>query len=223
MFQAVPIAIISVRHRLCGMPWLGLSWRRLRAALLLLVLGLGLVGCYLPERFTADLTLARNGDYHFTYKGRLRQAALAKDLLDGKVTPEEEKKRAVLILNDLERDPAFGPSTYAGRGVFNVSYDRKGNIITEKTFNFVRRNSRILQMMFHEESRTVEVRGGSVPVQYMDTLKAMGYVPDGQITVKTTVHVRRDNATERNTVDDETTLIWKIQKLGEPALILILG
>lgn len=223
MFQAVPVAKVSLGHHLCRLSWLVRSCRRLQAAGLLLILTVALSGCYLPERFTADLTLARNGDYHFTYKGRLRQAALAKDLLDGKVAPAEEKKRAAQILNDLERDPAFGPSSYAGRGVFNVSYDRKGNILTEKTFNFVRRNSRILQMMYHEESRTVEIRGGSVPVQYMDTLQAMGYVPDGKITVKTTVHVRRDNAAERNTVDDETTLVWKIQKLGEPALILILG
>ncbi|WP_157831877.1 hypothetical protein [Thalassospira marina] len=190
---------------------------------MLLVLLMALQGCYLPERFKADLTLARNGDYHFTYKGQLRHATLAKDLLDGNVTPADEKQRAAKILNDLERDPAFGPSTYAGRGVFNVSYDRKGNILAEKTFNFVRRNSRILQMMYHEDSRTVEIRGGSVPEQYLDTLQAMGYVPDGTITVKTTVHVRRENAASRNTVDDETTLNWTISKLGEPALILILG
>ncbi len=223
MFRSVPIAIFSAMCRFRGGAYLKRPYARLKAAGVLLVLTVALSGCYLPESFSADLTLARNGDYHFTYKGQLRQAALAKDLLDGTVTPEEEKKRAVQILNDLERDPAFGPSSYAGRGVFNVSYDRKGNILTEKTFNFVRRNSRILQMLYHEDSRTVEIRGASVPVQYMDTLQAMGYVPNGKITVKTTVHVRRDNATERNTVDDKTTLVWKIQKLGEPALILILG
>lgn len=183
----------------------------------------GLQGCYLPEQFTADLELSRNGDYHFTYKGQLRHAKLAKDLMDGKVSPVDEKQRAVTILNDLERDAAFGPSTYVGRGVFNVSYDRRGNILKEKTFNFVRRNSRILQLLYHEKSQTVEVRGSSVPEQYLDTLGAMGYVPNGTITVHTNVHVRRENATSRKTVEDETTLNWIINKLGEPALILILG
>jgi hypothetical protein len=198
-------------------------WRRYFTAGLLLTSLAVLQSCYLPEQFVADLELSRNGDYHFTYKGQLRHAMLAKDLLEGKAGPADEKQRAAQILDDLERDTAFGPSSYAGRGVFNVSYDRRGNIMQERTFNFVRRNSRILQMLYHERSQTVEVRGGSVPVQYLDTLSAMGYVPNGTITVRTNVHVRRDNASIRNTVDDETTLEWVINKLGEPALILILG
>ncbi|WP_085583349.1 hypothetical protein [Thalassospira mesophila] len=217
MFVPAANGLCTVMHRVFAV------WRRYFTAALLLACVAALQSCYLPEQFTADLQLSRNGDYHFSYKGQLRHAALAKDLMDGKVTPADEKQRAATILNDLERDVAFGPSTYAGRGVFNVSYDRTGNIMQEKSFNFVRRNSRILQMMYHERSQTVEVRGSSVPAQYLDTLTAMGYVPNGTITVHTNVHVRRENASSRKTVEDETTLNWTIQKLGEPALILILG
>lgn len=194
-----------------------------RHCLVVLVLPMLLASCYLPEAFTIDLSMERNGDYRLSYRGLLVQPNLTQGLLDNSVGPEEEQERVEKVLADLKRDSSVRQLTYAGRGVFNLVYEKRGNIMREKSFVFVRRQSRILEMFFHKDRNIVEIRGGFVPDQYQDRLTALGYQMTGNIEVRTTAGVRSHNAAEFREISGQNRLRWEIKSITDPVPNVILG
>lgn len=196
---------------------------RLRGALIAFMMPLALVGCYLPEAFTVDVSLERNGDYHMTYRGLLVQPTLTEGLLDGSLDSEGEQEKVDMVLADLKRDSAVQELSYQGRGVFNLVYEKRGNIMREKSFVFVRRHSRILEMFFHKDRNTVEIRGGFVPDQYQDRLTALGYQMTGKIEFRTSAGIRSHNAGEFREVDGQNRLRWEIRSITDPVPNVIVG
>lgn len=199
------------------------SWRRLMTIALLVTFCAVLQGCYLPEAFKVDLSITRNGDYHFVYRGHLVQPSLAKDLIDQKIDADQEKERVATITRDLTRDTATRSVAYLGRGVFDVTYDYRGNIMRDKSFVFVRRNSRILEILYHRKSNTVEIRGGAIPPQYRERLSAIGYQLQGEIEVLTDAGIRSSNAQARDKVSGMHRLRWQMKSLDDPAPQLTIG
>ncbi|WP_175581077.1 hypothetical protein [Thalassospira sp. HF15] len=195
----------------------------LRRVLLVLCVPLMLTGCYLPEAFTIDISMQRNGDYRLSYRGLLVQPNITEGLLNNSLDPESEQEKVAKVLADLKRDSSVRQLTYSGRGVFNIVYEKRGNIMREKSFVFVRRQSRILEMFFHSERNTVEIRGGFVPDQYQDRLTALGYQMTGKIELRTTAGVRSHNAAEFREVSGQNRLRWEIKSIADPVPNVILG
>ena len=195
----------------------------LRRLVLVLCVPLFLTSCYLPEAFNIDLSMERNGDYRLNYRGMLVQPTITQGLLDKTLDAEAEKEKVAKVLADLKRDSGFRQITYGGRGVFNVVYERRGNIMREKSFVFVRRQSRILEMFFHKERNTVEIRGGFVPDQYQDKLNALGYQMTGKIEFRTTAGIRSHNAAEFKEVGGQNRLRWEIRSITDPVPNVIIG
>jgi len=190
--------------------------RRLRRLMLVLFLPLVLASCYLPESFNIDISMERNGDYRLSYRGLLVQPNITQGLLDNSLDEAGEKEKVAKVLADLKRDSGVRQLTYNGRGVFNMVYERRGNIIREKSFVFVRRQSRILEMFFHKDRNTVEIRGGFVPDQYQDRLNALGYQMTGKIEFRTTAGIRSHNAAEFKEVGGQNRLRWEIRSITAP-------
>ncbi|MCC9623039.1 hypothetical protein LPB41_15200 [Thalassospira sp. MA62] len=180
-------------------------------------------GCYLPADFTIDLSMARNGDYRMTYRGLLLQSTIARGLLDGTLDPESERQKVDTVMADLKRDMNIRTLTYQGRGVFDVNYEKSGNIMREKSFVFVRRNSRILEVFFHSERNQVEIRGGFVPDQYQDELSSLGYQMTGKIEFRTDAGIRSHNANEFQKINGQNRLRWQIQSITDPVPSVIIG
>ena len=197
--------------------------RAFKRLLIVLCLPLLLVGCYLPEAFTIDLSMQRNGDYRLSYRGLLVQPTLTEGLLNKSLDAEGEKEKVASIMADLKRDSAVQRLTYNGRGVFDIVYEKRGNIMREKSFVFVRRQSRILEMFFHSERNTVEIRGGFVPDRYQDRLTALGYQMNGKIEIRTTAGIRSHNAAEFREISGQNRLRWEIKSITDPVPNVILG
>lgn len=197
--------------------------RAFKRLLMVLCLPLLLAGCYLPEAFTIDLSMQRNGDYRLSYRGLLVQPTLTEGLLNKSLDAEGEKEKVASIMADLKRDSAVRRLTYNGRGVFDIVYEKRGNIMREKSFVFVRRQSRILEMFFHSERNTVEIRGGFVPDRYQDRLTALGYQMNGKIEIRTTASIRSHNAAEFREINGQNRLRWEIKSITDPVPNVILG
>jgi hypothetical protein len=205
-----------VEHRACIVS-------HLRYLVLVLCVPLFLTSCYLPADFNIDLSMERNGDYRLSYRGMLMQPTITQGLLDKSLDAEAEQAKVAQVLADLKRDSGIKHLTYEGRGMFNVVYERDGNIMREKSFVFVRRQSRILEMFFHKERNTVEIRGGFVPDQYQDKLNALGYQMTGKIEFRTTAGIRSHNAAEFREIGGQNRLRWEIKSITDPVPNVIIG
>lgn len=194
-----------------------------RGALVAIIAPLMLVGCYLPDDFTIDLNVEQNGDYRFSYRGLLVQPTITEALLNEEIDADEEKVRVDKMLADLKRDSGVKQLTYQGKGIFNIVYERRSNIMRDKSFVFVRRNSRILEMFFRAETNTVEIRGGFVPDQYEERLTELGYQMTGKIELRTTAGIRIHNAAEFVKTAGQNRLRWEIKSITDPVPNVIIG
>jgi len=197
--------------------------RRIKRLLIVLLTPILLTSCYLPEAFTIDLSMERNGDYRLSYRGLLVQPNITQGLLDGSLDAAGEKERVAIVLADLKRDSGIKQLSYQSRGVFNLVYEKRGNIMREKSFVFVRRHSRILEMFFHKDRNTVEIRGGFVPDQYQERLDALGYQMTGKIEFRTTAGIRSHNAAEFKEIGGQNRLRWEIKSISDPVPNVIIG
>ena len=195
----------------------------LRRLLMVLFVPILLTSCYLPQDFTIDLSMERNGDYRLSYRGLLVQPNIAQGLLDATLDEDAEEDKVAKVIADLKRDSSVRQLAYAGMGVFNIVYEKRGNIIREKSFVFVRRQSRILEMFFHKDRNTVEIRGGFVPDQYQDRLTALGYQMTGKIEFRTTAGIRSHNAAEFREINGQNRLRWEIRSITDPVPNVIVG
>ncbi|MFH1803383.1 MAG: hypothetical protein ABID63_00670 [Pseudomonadota bacterium] len=199
------------------------GWRIAMMPVVVLVLLAILQGCYLPESYKIDLSMTRQGDYQFSYQGLLVHPGLAEDLMAGEIDSAAEQERADVVARDLGRDSGLKALVYRGQGVFDIRYERQGNIIADKTFSFVRRNAKILEMSYRQSENIVEIRGGFVPAQYRERLAAMGYKMQGEIEIRTEAGIRSHNAASFDKTGDENRLRWAIESLDDPVPVLIIG
>ncbi|WP_404426903.1 hypothetical protein [Thalassospira australica] len=194
-----------------------------RGFLIAIIAPVVLAGCYLPDDFTIDLNVEQNGDYRFSYRGLLVQPTITEAILNEEIDADEEEERVEKVLADLKRDSGVSELAYQGEGVFRIVYERRGNIMRDKSFVFVRRNSRILEMFFRAESNTVEIRGGFVPDQYEERLTALGYEMTGRIELRTTAGIRSHNAAEFIETGGQNRLRWEIRSITDPVPNVIIG
>ena len=185
------------------------SMRLFRAFLCVLSAAAVLGGCYLPSEFKADLRIAPNGNYNFKYEGLLVYLPLVKKLSDGELSAEALQKEVSTIDGDLGRDSGFKEIAYIDRGTFRVRYARVGNIVREKSFNFVRSSARMLSIERRLDG-TVHVIGDKPNKSLATQLARGGFVVRGTLRVQTEAEVVRHNATEV-TEAAAKLYIWQIE------------
>jgi hypothetical protein len=127
---------------------------RLPLALLACLL---LASCWLPDRFVAEVRLARNGDFGLTYDGEMIWVPLAEALSKGEIKGEDLQEKIAALSRDLSRDISFTNVAYQGNGRFRVRYEREGFLKPLDEFIFPRRNNPIITVKTKEDG-TAEVR-----------------------------------------------------------------
>ncbi len=124
---------------------------------------IALAGCYLPTRFTAEITISEAGDWTLAFSGEVASAGLTPGLMPDRPTPSQLEARVKSVTNDLTRDPGFRDLQYRGNGRFAVAYERGGNIFRQPGVTFIRTDSRILQISYIKKDAEITIKGNTVP------------------------------------------------------------
>lgn len=162
---------------------------------LLVFVGALLGGCYLPSEFKADLRISADGNYNFQYQGLLVYLPLLEKIAKGDLSPEALQEEVAAVDGDLARDKGFEEIAYLDRGTFRVRYKRVGNIVREKSFNFVRSSARLLSIERRPDG-TVHVIGDKPNKDLASQLARRGIAMRGRLRVQTEAVVIRHNADE---------------------------
>ncbi|HEY9163044.1 MAG TPA: hypothetical protein VIN57_00435 [Magnetovibrio sp.] len=196
------------------------SVRLFAKAATLLAAGLLLASCYLPVRFDSEITVDRQGYYDLKFDGYMAEVGLYQGLVEGKISPEEEKEKVAVIQRDFERDADTKEFAYFREGHFKIRWERAGDILQSKTVTFVRRNELILQLKYVANSGYIVLEGKSIAKQNRDRLAKSGLNMQGQIRVKTDMPVKSSNATssKKDPKDPRFTwLVWDIASIHSPS------
>lgn len=194
-----------------------MSFRRFCGAFVLLLLA----GCYLPSDFTADLRITPDGNYNFQYTGQLTYLPLLEKIEKGGLTQSETAAQVKSVTEDLARDKGFEQISYTDRGSFHVRYKHVGNILTEKTFTFVRVNARLLSMERRSDGK-IDIYGDKPNTADAERIAATGLVMRGQLRIQTEGEVVQQNATEVIEASP-AVYIWRIDGVDKPSPRLILS
>lgn len=198
---------------------------RWRLAKVLLTAALGLLllsACYIPTRFSAQITVNAAGDWTMVYSGILTYGPLAPGLMPDRPSPTQLAARVRNVTADLERDPGFRKLEYLGNGAFEVDYEKSGNIYRQTGITFVRTDSRVLQIQYVKTKEEITVRGNTVPTAQRQWVLDAGLNMQGDLRVVTELPVVDHNATATQPGPNGTTIyLWQIRGVDAPAPRLV--
>lgn len=187
----------------------------LAAALLLLA------GCYLPIDFEADINIDAEGRFAVRYKGDIIAVTLLSKISHGKVEGTEEiKEQAAIYRRDLMRDKGFKSVVHKKLARFKVVYEFQGNIRQQKSFDFVRSNSRFFAINRRKDG-LIEVLGDRPPRKHVDGLIERGIDTRGVLRIWTSAKVLKQNA-QQVRQGSPAAYQWNIRSMREPLPSMIL-
>ena len=180
-----------------------------------------LTGCYLPLDFEADINMDAQGNYAVRYKGDIIAVTLLSKISKGKVEGDSEiKKQAAIYQRDLMRDKGFKSVEHKKFARFGTVYERKGNIRKDKSFDFVRSNSRFFAIQQRKDG-LIELLGDKPPKKHVDGLIDRGIDTRGVLRVWTVAKVVHHNAHQVRQ-GSPTVYQWNIKSMRDPLPSLIL-
>lgn len=189
--------------------------------IILLALFVGAIsGCYLPTDFKADLRIKADGNYNFQYQGMLVYVPLLDKIDKNELSRDALTKYVTAVEQDLQRDRNFTEVQYVDKAAFRVRYKKFGNILQEKTFNFVRQNARLLSLARHPNG-TISITGDKPNTQIADELAKRGIVMRGTLRIQTEAQVVKHNADEVLTAAAPVH-VWNIEGLKKPSPAMVL-
>ena len=179
-----------------------------------------LAGCYLPVDFEADINVDEEGHYAVRYKGDIIAVTLLRKISKGEVEGDEIAKQAAIYRRDLMRDKGFKSVEHVKLARFRAVYERQGDIRADKSFDFVRSNSRFFAIHRRKDG-LIEIFGDRPPKKYVDALIERGIDVRGVLRVWTKANVLQTNAPQHR--DGSPAIYqWNIQSMREPLPSMIL-
>ena len=196
-----------------------------------------LCGCYFPSDFDAQLQIDRSGNYIFRYDGSLTHLGLLKEINLGELNDVGVSKKISTIQRDLARDKGFGPGSSLEKRVrhiqhikdstFRVAYKRDGNLNKERSFNFVRFNSRVLSISRvpdKSENRKrwlVKIIGDKPNNELIKALERVRLKANGRFRIQTNAMVLKHNADSFYQTKNSVVYVWNIKSLTKIPPVLI--
>ncbi len=180
-----------------------------------------LAGCYLPLDFEADINIDEKGRYAVRYKGDIIAVTLLSKISKGKVEGSSEiKKQAAIYRRDLMRDTGFKKVEHKKLARFGAVYEHQGDIRQEKSFDFVRSNSRFFAIQRRKDG-LIEVLGDRPPKKHVDGLIERGIDTRGVLRIWTNAKVVSHNAPLVRQ-GSPTVYQWTIRSMRDtlPSMIL---
>jgi hypothetical protein len=185
-----------------------------RLATLLLVIG-AISGCYFPSDFTADLQIDRQGRYRFTYVGKLTDLSMAQRTARGDLQGIDLQKRVEVAERDLRRDSAFKKTQYEEKARFDVTYQREGDIVFDKSFDFIRSNSRFLTVKYNRNTGEVTVLGGKPNENHAKALEEAGLEFNGILRIWTNAQPIKHNSKKVRPQGQLVVYSWDIKNVRQ--------
>lgn len=200
--------------------WTGII-RSLRT-LVLLAATLMLSSCYLPNNFTINIQITRDGDYAFEYDGSLTHLGFLQKLANRELDEAGKREYQGVYERDLKRDKGFSKVEFDDQARYLVKYRRQGNMNSHKSFSFARRNGWFLRIA-RTQPGVVELNGNKLPKNYIDALIDAGFDTYGTIRVWTNAEVGFENATSVQKGDGMTLYEWQISSMRNPSPRMVLA
>ncbi|MBC8159260.1 MAG: hypothetical protein H8E94_08015 [Alphaproteobacteria bacterium] len=185
-----------------------------------------LSSCYLPVRFDAEIEIDRAGYYSMIFDGYLAHVPLYQDVVGKKITREQEMERVARLKTDFMRDSASKAFKYHKQGVFNVHWEKKGDLLRHKMVTFVRRNQVILALKYVKTKRLITVSAGGMSQVQRQRILDAGLNMMGEIRVITDARVIKSNATFKKKMKDNPAKImyvWKIENIMSPSPSMVIA
>jgi transposase len=192
--------------------------RGLKSLLLIVLLAVGVSGCYIPARFDAEINIGLDGNYKFQFEGYLAEVTLFNQLQSGKLTPEQEAEKVELLRTDFMRDSATKEFSYFKQGHFKVKWEKQGDLLRSRMVSFVRRNENMFSLIYNKNTSMVTVRGTSISKANARRLIEMGLTIRGQLRVVTDAKVLKHNAVRvKKGKGREKIYVWNIKSPSTPS------
>ena len=193
----------------------------------LLLAGIALASaCYVPDDFTGDVTIDKNGDFIIDYSGILTWAPFYGQIKEGKLAGEEKEKKIAAAEADLARDTNFTEIESLGDAQFRVKYHREGKIKPNSLITFVRRDSFIMKIKADKTASTATFSGRWMTPEKAEQLVKYGLKVQGIFRVRTDAEVISSNASEVIKLKNGFTLYyWKVEGFSNtpPSLVVRLN
>jgi hypothetical protein len=160
-------------------------------ALVILISGVLLISCLVPEKFQAELKINKDATYSFLYEGTLVfTQALGKD---GKIDAATEKELAEPILEDLKKDTRYKDVSYIGNGRYKVRFEDSGDL-KKQPFIFIDRSFNYFSARLDAKNHASVVFSGKViSANDVHKIQEVGVNIDGCIVLKTDGTVAESN------------------------------
>lgn len=194
---------------------------RVAGKLSILLLGLMLAACYIPDKFRSELRISKWGDYAITFDGDLMFAPMLHEMSKTKLTKEQLAERNENIRKDLSRDPAVKEITPVGDSRFHVKYERMGRLGQTQLVALLRRDARLIAMKSNEKDIIV-IHANAVKPSDAEALARFNVGMEGEFRIVTDAQVLQHNATEVRPYGEYQVFIWKIENPLSPAPTLVI-
>ena len=195
--------------------------RKILGAFAAMVLLTALAACYLPNHFKSEIRLGRNGDFALSFYGEVTWAPLYREIIQGKLKPEEAAAKIEDIRTDLARDKNFSKIESLGQGRFKVVYERQGHLGDNDMVTFVRRNAIIL-MLVSKPDGTIKISGNTLKPSDAQMATSAGIDIQGEFRVVTDGLVKENNATKITSFNGYQVYIWTIENAFSPGPRLVM-
>ncbi len=193
------------------------------AVLLLAVLVLG--SCYMPVWFDVEVELDRHGYYDITFSGYMAKIELYNKLRKREIDRAEEMRQAGLIEADFMRDGSVKKFEYKKDGIFEVLWEKSGDLLRTKSVTFFRRNENFLSMRYLKPQGVIIMEGTPIARSNAKRLEEIGLGVEGQLRVRTDAPILGHNATKelKGKTPRQKVLVWNLRGLRDPRPYLKIG
>lgn len=152
---------------------------RIYTFVLMILLSFALAGCWIPEKFVADVKVHKDGSYIFKYDGILTFAIALDASNKGELTEKDERNFASEV-GKLKEEPGFKKVKYLGKGRYKVLVEKAGNAeekiyFLSKSLNYFTINPR--------KDGTLLITAEQFSKKDIKELKSIGAKIDGELTV----------------------------------------
>lgn len=168
-----------------------------------------LAGCFIPEKFDANIQFNEDSTFNYTYDGTIVNALGAAEKHKKGSLSEKSKAEFPKIIAQLKKDPATKSVSQVNDITYKVSLDRKGqpsNMFSLMDFIKIRK----------DQSGVITVFTPKFTEKNLKELKELGVNVDGtlKIALPKNAEVIESNAQSKPSLMSGYS--WKIKKVDDP-------
>lgn len=191
----------------------------------IILAGLVISSCYLPQRFDAEIEVDAAGYYSMSFDGYIVDVDFYQALQKGDMSEEKELEKIATIERDITRDSAVKEFEYFKQAHFRVKWERKGDLLKTRAVTFLRRSESMISLKYVAGTGLIEMMGRPLGKENKERLANMGLGMAGEIRLKTSLPPLDHNAHEIiDDKNDELTkwYVWRIKDIFQatPRILL---